>query len=127
MKIEHTAAYFRDLEAAKDFFVRFFGAESSDQYHNRKTGFQSYFLRFEGDTRLELMSRPDIPDEKRDHPGYGYSHIAFSVGSRQKVDELTEELSQNGYNVLSDPRFTGDGYYESCISGPEGIQIELTL
>lgn len=54
-------------------------------------------------------------------------HIAFSVGSVEKVDELTQILKNDGYEVFSGPRTTGDGYYESCIVGFEGNQIEITV
>ena len=71
------------------------------------------------------MNRPDvcaadIPDR------LGYHHVAFGLGSREAVDELTERLRTDGYEVLSGPRVTGDGYYESCVSGFEGIVVELT-
>ena len=56
----------------------------------------------------------------------GYIHIAFSLGSKEAVDELTERLKNDGYQVISGPRITGDGYYESCIVGIEGNQIEIT-
>ena len=54
-------------------------------------------------------------------------HLAFSVGRREKVDQLTERLKSDGYKVLSGPRVTGDGYYESCVAGPEENQIEITV
>lgn len=54
-------------------------------------------------------------------------HIAFSVGSKEKVDALTERLKIDGFNVVSGPRTTGDGYYESCILGIENNQIEITV
>ena len=57
----------------------------------------------------------------------GFIHIAFSVGSKEKVDELTMELKKDGYDVISGPRTTGDGYYESCIVGIECNQIEITV
>ena len=57
----------------------------------------------------------------------GYAYLAFSVGSREKVDELTERMRQDGYEVISGPRITGDGYYESCILGVEGCQVEITV
>ena len=57
----------------------------------------------------------------------GYAHIAFSVGSREKVDALTERLRSDGFKVVSGPRTTGDGYYESCIVVIEGNQIEITV
>lgn len=41
----------------------------------------------------------------------GYAHIAFSVGSKEKVDVLTARLKADGYKVVSGPRTTGDGYY----------------
>ena len=57
----------------------------------------------------------------------GYAHLAFSLGSKEKVDALTEQLRAAGYEVISGPRTTGDGYYESCILDFEGNQIELTV
>ncbi len=57
----------------------------------------------------------------------GYVHIAFSAGSREKVDELTKKAGLAGYEVLSGPRTTGDGYYESCIVAIENNQIEITV
>ena len=56
----------------------------------------------------------------------GYVHIAFSVGSKEKVDEITALLQKEGFEVASGPRTTGDGYYESCIVVIEGNQIEIT-
>jgi len=49
------------------------------------------------------------------------------VGSKEKVDTLTAQLKEEGYTVISGPRTTGDGYYESCILGPEDNQIEITI
>lgn len=54
-------------------------------------------------------------------------HIAFRVGSKEKVDALTKLLKQDGYDVISGPRTTGDGYYESCIIAIEQNQIEITV
>lgn len=54
-------------------------------------------------------------------------HIAFSLGSKERVDALTKKLREDGYEVISGPRTTGDGYYESCMIGIEGNQIELTV
>ncbi len=57
----------------------------------------------------------------------GYAHIAFSRGSKEAVDEMTEKMRNAGYEVVSGPRTTGDGYYESCIVVIEGNQIEITV
>ena len=127
MKIEHAAMYVNDLEGVRDFFVRYFDAVSNDGYHNIKTGFRSYFLCFSDGARLEIMNRPDMSDGDKDVMHTGYIHLAFSTGSREKVDELTKKLKDDGYEILSSPRTTGDGYYESCVLGPEGNQIEITV
>ena len=36
MRIEHIAMYVNDLERAKGFFRRYFGAVPGDDYHNKK-------------------------------------------------------------------------------------------
>ncbi|MCR5099640.1 MAG: VOC family protein [Lachnospiraceae bacterium] len=127
MVIEHVAMYVKDLEKARDFFVRFLDGRSNDGYHNEKTGFKSYFISFEDGARLEIMNKPGISDDKGHPDHFGYAHIAFSVGTKERVDELTEEIRSAGYEVKSGPRTTGDGYYESCIVAIEGNQIELTV
>ncbi len=127
MKIEHIALYVNDLEGARNFFVKYFGAASNDGYCNPETNFRSYFLSFDDGTRLELMSKPKMSDPSKDLARTGYVHIAFRVGSKEKVDELTVALQADGYEVVSGPRTTGDGYYESCILDVEQNQIEITI
>lgn len=127
MSIEHVALYVKDLEAARDFFLRYLGASSGPQYHNPGTGFRSCFLSFGGGARLELMSKPGVAEQSPATARMGYIHVAFSLGSAGKVDELTARLKADGYQVVSGPRTTGDGYYESCIVAVEGNQIELTV
>ena len=126
MKIEHVAMYVNDLEAARDFFVTHLRGKSNDGYHNPRTGFSSYFITFDEGARLELMNKPVMDDMEKPLNRTGYAHIAFSVGSKEKVDELTEKLRAAGYEVVSGPRTTGDGYYESCIVAIEGNQVEIT-
>ena len=127
MKIEHVAMYVNDLEAAKDFFVTYLRGSANELYHNKNTNFRSYFISFEDGARLEIMNKPQMEDVNKGFSSKGYIHLAFSVGSKEKVDELTEILKNDGYEVLSGPRTTGDGYYESCILGIEGNQIEITV
>ncbi len=150
MRIDHAALFCRDLEQMRQFFIDYFDARSNEQYHNPRTGLRTYILSFtEGSTRLELMQRteqrepssslewpsrdgrrqsqrPDVQDADPSQPAIGYVHLSFAVGSRKGVDLLTRRLAADGYTVTSGPRTTGDGYYESSILGPEGIQIELT-
>ena len=127
MKIEHIAMYVNDLESVRDFFVKYFGTVCNDGYYNSKTGFRSYFLLFDDGARLEIMNNPQMEDEVKSPVRTGYIHIAFSVGSKEKVDFLTRQMQEDGYEVVSGPRTTGDGYYESCIIGIEGNQIEITV
>ncbi|MBO4784105.1 MAG: VOC family protein [Lachnospiraceae bacterium] len=127
MVIEHVAMYVNDLEKTRDFFVDFLDGKSNDGYHNKKTGFRSYFVSFDGGSRIEVMNKPDMTDDNKGLNRTGYAHIAFSTGSKERVDELTERIRNAGYVVISDPRTTGDGYYESCIVAIEGNQIELTI
>lgn len=127
MKIEHIAMYVNNLEAARDFFVKYLDGKSNDGYHNKNTDFRSYFISFEDGARLEIMKKADMVDMDKPLNRTGLIHIAFSVGSKEKVDELTNTLKEDGFEVVSGPRTTGDGYYESCIVGIEGNQIEITV
>lgn len=127
MKIEHIAMYVNDLEKAKDFFTGYFNGRANAGYHNKTTGFRSYFISFDQGARLEIMKKPDVLDSEKPPARTGYAHIAFSVGSKEAVDALTEKLMQAGFKVESGPRTTGDGYYESCIVAIEDNRIEITV
>ena len=126
MRIEHIALYVKDLKTARNFFIKYLGGRSNDGYHNPDTDFRSYFISFDDGARLELMTKPEMVNQEKPLNRTGYAHIAFSVGSKERVDELTEELRIAGYEVVSGPRTTGDGYYESCIVAIEENQIEIT-
>ena len=125
MKLEHVAMYVNDLEAMRTFFMRYFNATSNEMYHNPRTGLRTYFLSFDNGARLEIMSRPDTVTCDHGNMRTGYAHISFGMRSKKEVDRLTETLRNDGYSVVSGPRTTGDGYYESCIEGPEGCLIEI--
>lgn len=127
MKIEHVALYVNDLERAKDFFVKYLDGKPNKGYHNQKTDFRSYFLSFDDGARLEIMNKSEMSDLPKNLARTGYVHLAFSVGSKERVDTLTAELKADGYEVISGPRTTGDGYYESCVVAMEGNQIEITI
>ena len=127
MKIEHVAMYVKDLEAAKDFFVTYFGAKPNEGYYNKTTGFRSCFLTFEDGARMEIMNRGDAVEYEKKLAHMGFIHVAFSAGSKEKVDALTNRLLADGYSLISGPRVTGDGYYESCVLDLEGNQLEITV
>lgn len=128
-KIEHIAIWVADLEKAKDFYVRYFDMVCGNLYHNPSKQFTSYFLSFkDGGARIELMQRPDImPNEGKKDSIYGLTHFAISVGSRERVNALTERLRNDHFIVQSEPRTTGDGYYESVVLDTEGNFIEITV
>lgn len=128
MKIEHIAIWVKDLEKSRMFYQKYFGAVSNEKYHNPVKNFESYFLSFENGCRLELMTKADIQESENSFEvqKYGMIHLAFSTGSREKVDQLTETLRNDGYRIAGEPRTTGDGYYESVILDPEGNIIEIT-
>lgn len=43
------------------------------------------------------MNKPNMEDVKKTLNRTGLIHIAFSVGSKEKVDELTMKLEEAGY------------------------------
>ena len=128
MKITHIAIWTQDLEGMRNFYMHYFDARSKEAYYNHTKDFKSYFLNFNGECSLELMQMPGIPLTKNDirKQATGLIHFAISLGSRRKVDDLTNLLREDGFRVLSEPRTTGDGFYESVVLDPEGNRIELT-
>lgn len=126
MKIEHVAIWVKDIERIKKFYTHYFGADSNSLYVNDKKGFASYFLTFSSGSRLELMKKVGI-DKESQPDQLGWAHVAFSVGSKEEVDILTERLRNDGYTIQGEPRTTGDGYYESVIEDPEGNIVEITI
>ena len=125
MKVNHIALYVNDLDKMKSFYEKYFGAKSNELYHNQKTGLKTYFLTFDNGCRIEIMTKESLNNIAKEANNTGYIHIAFSVGSKDKVDELTKSLENDGYKIASYPRTTGDGYYESCIIDPENNLIEI--
>lgn len=127
MRIEHIAIWTGDLERLRQFYETYFAGKAGAKYQNPKTGFSSYFLQFEGGARLELMQMPEIPPNANDiqRQYLGIIHLAFVVGDEAAVDTLTKRMADDGYEVVGQPRRTGDGYYESVVLDPDGNRIEL--
>jgi lactoylglutathione lyase len=129
MKIEHIAIWVSDLEKVRSFYELYFNATSGEKYINLIKNFESYFLTFQGGSRLELMQMPGIPKSANDvyKQFTGLIHFAISTGNKESVDRLTEQLRSDGYEIADEPRITGDGYYESVVLDPEGNRIEITI
>jgi lactoylglutathione lyase len=131
MMIEHVAIWTHQLENLREFYIKYFQAQSNEKYVNPKKEFSSYFLSFETGCRLELMQMPTVPNSQNDvyQQFTGFVHLAFSVGSKEKVDLLTERLRNGGFEIVGEPRTTGtgDGYYESVVLDPDRNRIEITI
>ena len=142
MKIEHVAIWVKDIDKVCEFYRKYFGGVVQPLYHNPAKQFTSRFITFDDGARLEIMHRPDVSDMLTlDHAGVQAHrrdtrhrmfhveqfHISFSVGSKEKVDSLTQQMSDDGITIVGQPRTTGDGYYESVVLDPEGNRIEITI
>jgi lactoylglutathione lyase len=127
MKIHHIAIWVKDIEKMKTFYEHYFGGLSGHKYHNPIKNFQSYFIKFDSGAQIELMHKPGIIryDNEANEAVQGIAHIAFTLGSREKVDLMTRQLKAEGYMVISEPRLTGDNYYESVVCDPEFNMIEI--
>ena len=125
MKIDHVAIYVNDLEAEKNFFVKYFNAQAGSKYTNFRNDFSNYFLSFSDGSRLELMSRSSSVDSDKARYRTGYHHIAICVGDRKDVDDMMKKFDADGVIVVSGARTTGDGYYEAVVVDPEGNEVEI--
>ena len=129
MKIEHIAIWAKDIDKVCEFYRKYFGGVVHPIYHNPTKQFTSRFVTFDDGARLEIMHRPNIDTlfhvEQSEH--LGYAHLSFSVGSKEEVDRLTQQMSNDGIQVVGQPRTTGDGYYESVVLDPEGNRVEITV
>lgn len=129
MRIDHIAIWCEDLEKMKDFYITYFNGRANEKYVNPRTSFSSYFISYDDGCRLELMQRPDVKDPHQnngDFQALGFIHMAVSVGGVEQVDALTARLKKDGYAVIGEPRWTGDGCYESVVLDPENNRVEIT-
>lgn len=125
MKIDHVAMYVNDLDAVKNFFVKYFNAVAGSKYSNFRNDFSNYFLKFDDGSRLEIMTRNSAVDADKVRYRTGFHHIAISVGDRKDVDDLMKKFDSDGVIVVSGARTTGDGYYAAVVVDPEGNEVEI--
>ena len=127
MRIDHLAIWTFNLEGLRNFYIHYFDASSSEIYYNHSKEFQSYFLTFDGDCRLEIMEMPNVPKSKNDSLKQftGIIHFSIHAGSRRQVDQITEQLRKDGFKIIGEPRITGNGSYESIILDPDGNRVEI--
>lgn len=131
MKLEHIALWTKNLEEMKDFYMEYLNGKPGPKYsseHEFSSLFQSYFLTFDAGSRLEIMEMDTIPDINTQRKEcIGLTHLAFSLSKVEEVQQLTQRIKDNGYQVVLEPHFTGDGYYESCVLDPDGNRVEITV
>lgn len=127
VRIHHIALWTPDLERLRKFYESYFGGRAGEKYVNAAKMYESYFIRFDSGTAIEIMQRPEIlpPSVNGDSPSWGYTHLSLAVGSAEEVDRLTARLTADGYRLADGPRRTGDGYYESVILDPDGNRVEI--
>ena len=129
MVLEHAAIRTAQLEALKNYYIKYFDAKPNEKYTNHKKDFHSYFLSFDSGARLELMTMPGIPGNQNDsvqQQHLGIIHLAFGVDTMEEVDVKAKQLKADGFPILSGPRKTGDGYYEFETLDPDNNRIEVT-
>ena len=129
MILEHVAIWTDKLEELKDYYVKYFGGVANEKYTNEIKRFESYFISFGRYARLEIMKKPDIPENTNDRvfaQHKGIIHLAFGVDTKSEVDEKAKELETAGFKILSGPRKTGDGYYEFETLDPDNNRLEVT-
>jgi lactoylglutathione lyase len=129
MTLEHVAIWTDKLDELKNFYVKYFEGVSNLKYTNQTNQFSSYFITFKSGARLEIMSMPDIPDNSNDRivkQHKGIIHLAFGAETINEVDEKAKQLQTDGYQILSGPGKTGDGYYEFETSDPDNNRLEVT-
>lgn len=129
MKIEHIAIWTHQLDVIKNYYIDWFQGIAGPKYTNALKHYESYFISFQGEARIEIMQRPDIPVNLNDsglHQYTGFTHLAFETESMEAVNYMAEKMQNAGLPVLDGPRRTGDGYYEFVTTDPDGNRIEVT-
>lgn len=106
MRISNVGMMVKDLEGAKDFFARYFGAEVHATYEE-DDGYKSYIMKFDEGPKIELMTKPAIVDDKKDRNRTGFIHICIKVDSREKLDEVIAGFKADGYEILYEPATVG--------------------
>ena len=68
------------------------------------------------------MNKADAADSQKQLAQMGYIHIALSVGDRERVDELTNLLKEDGYKVISVRGLPGTGIMKVAFWIRKGIR-----
>lgn len=107
MRISNVGMYVKDLEGAKNFFINYFGAQVHCVYNEEQNKYYSYILKFDEGPKLEIMTKPEIVDEKKDRNRTGFVHICIKVESIEKLNEIIAKFKADGYEILYEPATVG--------------------
>ena len=75
----------------------------------------------------DIIEELEITEANKDFIGNMNKAVNTKINKIKNAGSAKiQKLKNDGYEVISGPRTTGDGYYESCVLDPEGNQIEIT-
>lgn len=107
MRISNIGMYVKDLEGAKKFFEDYFGAKVHAIYNEEENNYYSYIMKFDEGPKIELMTKPEIVDEKKNRNRTGYIHICIKLDSMEKLEEVIAKMKKDGYEILYEPATNG--------------------
>ena len=106
MRISNVGLMVKDLEKARAFFEDYFGATVHAEYEE-DNGYTSYIMKFDENPKIELMTKPEIIDVKKDRNDAGFIHICIKLDSKEKFEEILEKTKADGYEILYEPATVG--------------------
>ena len=117
--------YVRDLEVVKEFYIRFLGQKRENYIIIQNRTEKLFSVVWWGNKAGTDESAGNAGSEESVGADGLYPYRNFS-GKQRESGCYHRKTVWGGYDVLSGPRITGDGYYESTVLGPEDNQIEIT-
>jgi len=110
----------RDLPRARRFYEAL-GWETGAEPDDDTIFFQA------GDMVLALWDRAKLAEDScvEDSGGWGGMTLALNLGSREEVDEVTEQARAAGATIGREPGETFWGGYTSIVIDPEGHPWEI--
>ena len=122
MRISNIGLMVKDLEKAKAFFEDYFGATVHAEYEE-DNGYKSYIMKFDENPKIELMTKPEIVDVKKDRNDAGYIHICIKVDSKEKFDEILNKTKASGYEILYEPDTVGGSEFRAIMLEDNIIEV----
>ena len=107
MYIGNVGIFVKDLKGARRFFESYFGAKFLKSYNEPENNYYSDILELDHGAWLELMTKPEIVDEKKDPNRTGFAHLSIRVDSREKLNEVIEKFHAANYKIFYEPATTG--------------------